>query len=181
MLENISYKKELYLFELDDILFKKRDYFVQVYYLFSSFYEYTEGTTKANEMAQFMAKIHDIHGAEHVFEATKTMYNIADKYEDNYNRLLANAQLPLKLELLPQIRKILTKLIDQKKTIAILTKGNPIEQLNKLKHLDLGEFNALRNTLKVYFADELHFRDLLPLVYIAQEFNIPLHEIEHIE
>lgn len=180
MNEEISIEKKLYLFELDDVLFAKRDYFVQVYYLFSSFYAFTEGNIQTNEMAQFMAKIYDLHGADHVFTTTKTIFNIEDKYEDNYNRLIANAQLPLKLELLPSIRTLLSKLVQQKKHIAILTKGNPIEQLNKLKHLDMEELSSLRNTLKVYFSDELNYRGLNPIEYIAQEFNITSHEIKQI-
>lgn len=181
MTDNIPFDKELYLFELDDVLFSKRDYFVQVYYLFSSFYEFSEGGIKANDMASFMAKIYDFHGAELVFTTTKTMYNINDKYEENFNRLIANAKLPLKLELLPQTRNILSKLMELNKSIAILTKGNPIEQLNKLKYLDLDNFSSLRKCLKVYFTDELIFRNLNPLDYIAEEFNIALPDLIQID
>jgi len=173
--------KELYLFELDNVLFPKRDYMVQVFYLFGSFYEFTVGSYKANDIAQFMSKIYDIHGEEQVFSTTKIMFNIDDQYEENYNRLIANAQLLLKLEFTPQIKSILSELKSLNKKIAILTKGNPVEQLNKVKFLDWGLLDSLKESLKIYFIDELAFQSIQPLEFIAQEYEIPVEQIAYID
>lgn len=179
-LAKLKLDKDLYLFELDDVLFPRRDYIIQVYYLFSSFYEFTEGTVEANTMAQFMAKIYDLHGESEVYLATKTMFNIDDKYEENFHRLIANAQIPLKLELSLQVRDLLLDLTNSTKQIAILTKGNPTEQLNKLRFIDWGPFDKLKESLKVYFVDELEFRNLDPLAFIAKEYNLEIHNITYI-
>jgi len=48
-------------------------------------------------------------------------------------------------------------------------KGNPLMQLNKIKHMEWG---PLASKLKVYFVDELKFRNLEPLDYIAEELQI---------
>lgn len=181
MIENITFDKDLYLFELDDVLFPKRDYLVQVYYLFGSFYEFTEGQSNANDIAKFMTKIYDLHGEEHVLLATKMMFNINNQYDDNFYRLLANAQIPLKLEFTQQTKLLLDQLIDKKKKIAILTKGNPIEQLNKIKFIDWGSLDYLKDSIKIYFADELNFRAIDPIEYIAKEFNINSKQISYIE
>lgn len=178
---DLSIDKELYIFELDNVLFPKRDYLAQVYYLFGSFYEFNEGSTKTNDLAQFMTKVYDIHGEEAVFTATKTMFNIDDKYEDNFNRLMANAQLPLKLEIYPEIKAKLTKLIEHGKNIAILTEGNPVEQLNKLKFIDWQGLEELKSSLKVYFMDELNFRSIKPLEYIASEYNLELNNLVYLK
>lgn len=172
--------KELYLFDLDNVLFPRRDYMVQVYYLFASFYEFTEGTVLANDMARFMTKVHDIHGEGQVYLATKAMYNLDDKYWENFERLKANAQLPLKLELFPQIKDFLLDINQVGRKIAILTKGNPVEQLNKMKFLDWEELNFLKDTIKVYFYDELKFRKLNPITFIAEEYRLDFQSIAYI-
>lgn len=180
MLGNINLEKCLFLFEIDNVLIQKRDYLVQVYYLFGSFYEYTEGTHTANTIAQFMTKIYDVHGEDAVFSATKTMFNIDEKYEINYNRLLANAQIPIKLDLRDSTKQLLNKLIKGKKNIAILTKGNPIEQLNKIKFINWGDLSDIKNILKIYFKDELDFRGIEPIEFISKEFEIDQSDVEYI-
>lgn len=175
--QDISLDKSLYLFELDNILFAKRDYLLQVYYLFGSFYEFSEGSVKANDIAEFMKKIYEHHGEDSVFAATKLMFSIDDKYEDNFNRLQANAQLPLKLMLFPEAEELLANLLNQGKQVAILTKGNPVEQLNKLKFMDWGSIHNIKNNLKVYFIDELEFKSFVPIDYIAEAYSLNSEDV----
>lgn len=176
-LKDIPFDRSLYLFELDDVLFSRRDYLLQVYYLFGSFYEFAEGTVKANDMAEFMKKVYDHHGEEAVFPAAKVLFGIDDKYESNLQRLQANAQLPLKL-LLPEAQAdLLLRLAEQNKQIAVLTKGNPVEQLNKLKFIDWGSADSIKHTLKVFFVDELEFKSFVPIDYIASEYSLPTEQI----
>lgn len=170
--DNKGLEQEVYVFELDEVLFPKRDYLVQVFYLFGSFYAFTENSTSANDIALFMTKVYDLHGEEQVFLATKTMFNIDDKYEENYHRLKANAQIPLPLILYPDIDILFTKLRKKKKDIAILTKGNPVEQLNKLSFIDWGAHHDLKKTLKVYFKDELSFKSIEPIEFIASNYAV---------
>lgn len=176
-LSEISFDKILYLFELDDVLFSRRDYLLQVYYLFGSFYEFTEGTAKASDMAEFMKKVYERHGEEAVFPAAKVMFGIDDKYEVNLQRLQANAQLPLKLILPEAQADLLVRLVGDKKQVAVLTKGNPVEQLNKLKFLDWGKADSIKHLLKVFFVDELEFKSFVPIDYIASEYDLPKDQI----
>lgn len=177
MLSDIPQDKSLFLFELDDVLFSKRDYLLQVYYLFGSFYEFTEASVQAAEMAEFMKKIYDHHGETAVFPATQLMFGIDEKYEDNLHRLKANAQLPLKLLIAESVAALLMKLMEDGKQIAILTKGNPVEQLNKLKFLDWGIADKVKDKLKVYFVDELEFKSFNPIDYIASEYDVEKDQI----
>lgn len=176
-LSEIPLDKSLYIFELDDVLFSKREYLLQVYYLFGSFYEFTEGTVKANDMAEFMKKVYDHHGEEAVFPAARILYGIDDKYEDNFQRLRANAQLPLKLLMPDLVGEFLKRLVKLKKQVVILTEGNPVEQLNKLKYLDWGAADSVRNKVNVYFVDELQFRSFVPIDYIASEYGLEKDQI----
>src|SRR5690606_22311574 len=90
-------------------------------------------------------------------------------------RLHSNAQLPLKLLLYPVISKLLKSLLSDQKVVYIFTKGNPLVQLNKLKHLD---WQGLDRKLKVYFYDELKLLpDIEPLDYILQENALKANEV----
>lgn len=175
--ENVGLDKSLYVFELDDVLFPKQDYLLQVYYLFGSFYEFTEGTVKANELAHLMKKVYLHHGEDQVFDAIKEIYHIEEKYRENLGRLQANAQLPLKLELFDNTKTLLQELFVQQKKVAILTKGNPVEQLNKLKFIDWKELSAYKDQIKIYFLDELLHQNIDVNAYFASDFGISVEDM----
>ncbi|WP_140937458.1 HAD family hydrolase [Sphingobacterium lumbrici] len=171
-IEDIPLDKEVYLFEVDDVLFAKSDYDLQVYYLFANFMEFTTGFLSAKDLVDFMKKVYENQGEEFVFEGLKEAFGIDEKYKENLLRLNVNAQLPLKLVLFKEVEELIVRLFTQNKQVAILTKGNPVEQLNKLKHIDWGEANRFKSFLKVYFVDELKFRFLEPIDYIAEDYGV---------
>lgn len=182
MVDKLESDKSLYLFELDDVLFPRKDYLLQVYYLFASFYEFSEGgIVKAKDMVDFMKKIYMHHGEEAVFRSTQLMYNIDEKYSENFERLKANAQLPLKLALFDDMVEFLQSLEFEKKQVAILTKGNPVEQLNKLKYIDWSGLESYKDKLKVFFFDELSFQNIDPMAYVAEEYNLDQKSVVYIE
>lgn len=176
-MSKLNFDKTLYVFELDDVLFPRKDYILQIYYLFASFFEFTEGTIKANELANFMKKVYEVHGEGAVFDAAKEVFGIDEKYRENLARLIANGQVPLRLNLFPEVEKTLLTLFQKGKQVAILTKGNPVEQLNKLKFIDWGSVNEFKNKLKIYFEDELTFTSLNPISYIAEVYDIQVNDI----
>lgn len=177
MLDKITLDKAVYAFELDDVLFPRQDYLLQVYYLFGSFYEFTEGSVKANDLANFMKKVYLYHGEEKVFDATKEVFGIDDKYHENLERLRANAQIPLRLELFDEATILLQKLFEAHKNVAILTKGNPVEQLNKLKFLNWDILGEYKDLIKIYFVDELRHQKIDVIPYLAEEFDVSLDQI----
>lgn len=171
-LENIPLDRDVYAFELDDVLYPKQDYLLQVYYLFGSFYEFTEGTVSANELAQLMKKVYLFHGEDKVFDTIKEVFAVQEKYRENFERLQANAQIPLRLELFEQACILLKELFDTHKNVVILTKGNPVEQLNKLKFFNWGELTPHIDKIKIYFVDELRHQHIDVIPYLAGEFNV---------
>lgn len=177
MLERVPTDKAVYCFELDEVIFPKQDYLLQVYYLFANFVAFTEGLSTAEDMTAFMKNTYIHQGEEKVFALAKDTFGLQDSYAENFKRLQANAQLPLKLLLFAEAERLLLSLHQNGKKITILTKGNPVEQLNKLKHIDWGEFTAYKNSLKVYFVDELKFRDVDPVEFIARDFGVPTSEV----
>lgn len=175
--DKIPLDKVVYCFELDDVLYPKKDYLLQVYYLFANFVAFTEGIPLAEEMTEFMKNTYTHQGEEQVFPLTKETFGLKDSHAESFQRLQANAQLPLKLLLFAEVERLLLSLYQNGKKITILTKGNPVEQLNKLKHMDWGAFEGYKNLLKVYFIDELQFRNIDPIAYIAQDFGVSTPQI----
>ncbi|MGN0002360.1 MAG: HAD family hydrolase [Sphingobacterium composti] len=173
----IDLDKKVYAFELDNVLFPRQDYLLQVYYLFGSFYEFTEGIVKANDLAQFMKKIYLYHSEDKVFDAAKEVFGIDEKYRENFERLKANAQIPLRLELYDNAKVELKKLFEANKQVAILTKGNPVEQLNKLRFIEWGDLIVYKDKIKIYFVDELRHQEIDVIAYLADDFAVEQEEV----
>lgn len=169
--------KQLYLFEVDDILYAKRDYLLQIYYLFGQFVEFTESKPIAAAITEFMKERFEARNIDGLLQATQIEFGLSQDYSENFKRLEANAHLPLKLLLFEEIQDSFRALTDAGKHLAILTAGNPVLQLNKLKHMD---WSGWDQKIKIYFTDELVFRNLDPFSYIADEYGIDPNDIEYI-
>jgi len=165
---------KLFLFELDDVLYPKKDYLLQVYYLFATFIEFSESRPISKEMISFMQETYLSVGEVGLFDKVKARFDLDEKYRDQFGRNHVHAQLPLKLLLFRERVNLIHDLKDKGKQLAILTKGNPLEQLNKMKHI---EWHGIDHGLKVYFLDELDFRDIDPIRYIAGEFGVGYEEV----
>lgn len=175
--KHIDKDKSVYLFEIDDVLYPARDYVLQVYYLFSNFVEYTTGRPIAKALLEFMKHVYEEQGTDAVVPATLQQFALDDSYIENFERLRANAHLPLKLLLKEETKALLLSLFQAGKQVGILTEGNPVEQLNKLKHVDWQELEAYLPTLKIYFTKELLFRNINPIDYIVEEYDVAADEV----
>lgn len=175
---NLPEDKDLYIFELDDVLYPGKDYLLQVYYLFAQFVDFTEGSNIALEMVDFVKETFETEGGEGMLQKVQERFSLSKDYTENYARLEANAHLPAKLLLFDDARTTINRLLEKGKKIAILTKGNPVQQLNKLRHID---WQGLDKKLKVYFTDELIYRNLDPIAYIAKDFGVQTHDVLYTE
>ncbi len=144
-------RKKAFVFELDDVLFPKQDYYLQVYYLFAAFLEHTEQLDGKVTLV-LMKETYESLGEDAVFTGIKTALNLDEKYRENLERLLKTARLPLKLLLYKQMLELLQQIVVDRKQIFILTNGNPQQQLNKIKQT---EWNGLEKYLVCYFAEEI--------------------------
>jgi len=167
--------KKAFIFELDDVLYPQQDYLLQVYYLFANFLEYTETSPPASDLINFLKDTYLLAGQDGIFHKAAEKFGIDKKYEENFNRLHVSAQLPLKLLLYPSVLDLLKSIVKDHKSIFILTKGNPLMQLNKLKYM---EWEGLDKELKVYFHDEIKLvSDEEPLDYLINDNSLVVKEI----
>lgn len=149
-IQNHIQSKKAFIFAFDDVLYPKKDYLLQVYYLFSEFLTYSELLNSA-EILNFMKDEFEKNGNEQIFEKTAEKFNIPSKYNDNFNILHQTARLPLKLLLYQQILNLLQELVVERKEIFLVLDGEPQEQLNKVKQT---EWHGLERYLKLYFVKE---------------------------
>ncbi|GEM66181.1 hypothetical protein SF1_41630 [Sphingobacterium faecium NBRC 15299] len=170
--------KKVFIFELDEVIYPKRDYLLQIYYLFANFLEFTETFPPQADLVSFLKQHLEQDGEELIFEHAADTFHFDLKYKEHFERLFVNAVLPVKLLMKEGIRELLSAIVADGKQICILTKGNPLMQLNKIKHIEWG---VLASKLKVYFVDELQFRKLEPLDYIADELQIAKNEFVYID
>jgi FMN phosphatase YigB (HAD superfamily) len=146
----IDPRKQAFIFELDNVLYPEKDYLLQVYYLFANFLEYTE-MLDAKAMLSVMTAAFEEQGHDGVFNALQKEFNLDSKYAQNFQILLGNAKLPLKLLLYQQMLDLMQEIVIDRKKLFIVTNGNPEQQLNKIRQI---EWHGLEQYLICYFANE---------------------------
>lgn len=140
-----------FIFELDNVLYPEKDYWLQVYYLFAQFIEYSE-QKEGEEIVRFMGEIYHKEGNVNIFAKTAERFNLPEKYQVNFDLLQQNARLPLKLLLFAPVLEFLQLVRESGKPICLLVDGDPVMQLNKIRQI---EWNGLEQYLKVYFIAEM--------------------------
>jgi len=151
-----------FIFELDDVLYPEKDYLLQVYYLFAQFIEYT-AQIAGPEMVSFMEESYLKEGPVGIYERTAAQFGFGDTYRVNFDLLLKNARLPLKLLLYAPVLSFLQEIQAAGKPLFLLVEGDPAQQLNKIRQL---EWNGLEQYLKVYFAAETASRSAAEMLGI---------------
>lgn len=144
-------EKEAFIFELNEVIFPEKDYYLQVYYLFGQFIEYAEQLNAADIVA-FMQASYLEKGTKDIFDKTAKHFNIPEKYQVNFELLLLSARLPLKLLMFNEVLKFMQQIVVERKRIFLLVDGNAAMQLNVIKQI---EWNGLENYLTVYFSEEM--------------------------
>lgn len=165
------------VFGLDNVLYPERDYLLQVYYLFANFLEYTEGVPSSTELTSFFKKAYEHHGAEGLFEKASAVFGISEQYKTNFERLHVTAQLPLKLLLYREILELIRSSLSANRSVMILTKGNPLVQLNKLKHI---EWHGLASQIKIYFEDEIRAKGEEPMAFLLSQNELNAEDVLYI-
>lgn len=168
---DISERRKVVIFELDDVLYPQKDYDLQVYYLFANFIEYLETFPPAQEVITFIQKRYEKHQNKEMFKEVAATFGIDVKYEENLKLLFTNAKLPLKLLLFKEALELLQELTVNRVKLFILTAGNPQQQLNKITQT---EWHGLDQYLKVYFKNELGEN---PFSAIIQENKLKNEEV----
>lgn len=148
---DLDERKTAFIFELDNVIYPEKDYLFQIYYLFAASMEYVE-LIDAKAATDFMVNTYFTEGKDVVFNALQQKFEVNPKYRDNFEQMMRNVKLPLKLLVYNSILELMQQIVVDRKKIFIVTNGNPEQQLNKIKQT---EWNGLESYLTCYFADEV--------------------------
>ncbi len=165
--------KKALIITLDDTLYPKKDYLLQVYYLFSELMAYSE-QIEAKEIVEFMRKEYTESGEKLLFAKTAARFGIPEKYEQNFNLLFETARLPLKLLLFQRVLELLQEAVVDRRQLFILAEGNPAEAINKIKQI---EWNELQSHLKIYFTAEYDNSISETIVELLNQENLQRNEV----
>jgi len=140
--------------------------------------EYT-GLIDAKNTTDLMVDTYIAEGKAFVFDRIKEKLNVDEKYRQNLDQLLIDAKLPLKLLLFKNMLSLLQDIVIDRKKIFIVTNGNPLQQLNKIKQT---EWHGLEKYLIVWFANEIAPKPEPDVIdYLIKEHNLQRREILIIE
>lgn len=148
--EELLRNKQAFVFELDNVIYPEKDYLLQVYYLFAQFIEYGE-QLNASDIVKYMQEQYLAHGTADLFEKTAAEFNIPEKYKVNYDLVMQNAKLPLKLLIYNKALSFLQEIVANGKQVFLFVDGDSLMQLNKIRQV---EWNGLEKNLIVYFSEE---------------------------
>ncbi|MBY0245068.1 MAG: HAD hydrolase-like protein [Sphingobacteriaceae bacterium] len=173
-INNYLNQKNAFLFELDNVLYPEKDYLLQIYYLFANFIESEKGMN-AIDILEFMKKTYFEDGSEDIFTKTAEKFSIPKNYQKNFDLLHENVRLPLKLLLFEKTLTFLEQIKSNHKQIFLFIKGNPAQQINKIKQI---EWNHLEADLIVYFTEES--TPQITLEKIIKDYNLTKSSIIYI-
>ncbi len=147
---DIDKRKQAFVFELDNVIYPEKDYLFQVYYLFAGAIEYTD-LIDAKTITDLMVETYNAGNKDKVFDVIKEKLGVNEKYRLNLHHLLHTVKLPLKLLVYKNVLDLMQEIVVDRKKIFIVTNGNPVQQLNKIKQT---EWHGLEPYLTCYFAEE---------------------------
>ena len=173
----LSQKKAL-IVGLDNVLYPKKDFVLQVFYMFGQFIEFIEAKPVSKAITEDLKALYLTTGKLPSFEQISEKYDLKDEYKDKLDRLYYQVQLPLRLDLFSQIEEILQELKSENKGIYVLMSGDPFMQLNNWIEMN---WNGLDKHLKLYFADELKFKQLDPIEFILEDNQLQKTEVLWLE
>ena len=148
--KNIDKRKTAFVFELDNVLYPEKDYYFQVYYLFTNMLEYVE-LTDAKAATKVLTDTYIAEGKDAAFNRLAEQFPEAEQYRDKFENQLLTAKLPLKLLLYQNMLTLMQEIVVDRKKLFIVTNGNIQEQINKIKQT---EWHGLEKYLRCYFAEE---------------------------
>lgn len=160
--------KNAIIVELDNVLFPKKDYDLQVYYLFSQFLEMA-GENSAVEIIDFIKETNHLDNEIDVFNKLSERFDFVKKYKVNFYRLYKTARLPLKLFMYQKMFDFLNFGIQNGIQVFIVTTGDPETQLNKIKQIN---WLGIEKNIRIFLADEPGQSNLELIAKLLKDNNL---------
>ena len=128
-------KYKLYVFDLDDTLYRETDYLFATYSKIAAFLA-GDDAGKAQEYTRFLCDSFMQKGRQGLFQRLSDRYKLDVPIEEILGILRSTA---CPLEMYEPMRQVLDELLQAGKQVVILTNGNPQQQQQKITNLKIAQ------------------------------------------
>src|SRR5690606_39472011 len=131
--------KEALLGEIEGVLCPEKGSLLRAYYLSAHLREYTETVPPAGDLTTFLKTAYERHGEAGLFDRAAEAFAIDTKYRAQFEHMHKTARLPAKLLLYQAMLDVMREAHRNGKQLLVFTDGDPMVQLNKLRHVEWNE------------------------------------------
>jgi HAD superfamily hydrolase (TIGR01549 family) len=146
------YSFSLYIFDLDNTLYKEEDYLYQAYAAIADKFAALIPSYNKEQLFLIMKEIFENQGRENLFNKFLTSVNCDSSYLSECLDILRSFEPENPIEINKYVKPILPDLINRNKNIFVLTNGNADQQKNKIKHI---KWDGLDSHIHFVFAEEI--------------------------
>lgn len=142
----------LCIFDLDNTIYQEEDYLFQGYHSIAEYFSKTDSSHNTTELFLMLKNIYQKEGRDKLFNKFLKTINVDDSHIPICLHILRTFDPKNKLFIYSNVKNLLSNLINQEKTIYVLTNGNPLQQKNKIRNID---WDGLDKSIHFVLADEI--------------------------
>jgi phosphoglycolate phosphatase-like HAD superfamily hydrolase len=146
------YNYSLYIFDLDNTIYKEEDYLFQAYETIAKEFAGKLPSYNPQDLFRIIKDIYEIHGSVKLFDKFLERINLDLSYLPICLNILRSFKPDNPIEIDEIIKPILFDLQSQKKMAFVLTNGNTEQQKNKIRNIN---WAGLDNYLQIVFANDI--------------------------
>ncbi len=173
-MESDFYAYKCYILDLDNTLYNEADYLYAAYREIAHFLHKNYNLT-TEKVENYLISEFTNSGRKNLFNNLIENYKLPKETLNDFLFILRNIQRKQKINLFPEMERLLNQLIVNNKFIYILTNGNVVQQKNKINQIS---WNGLINKINIKFANEIDPKPSPTAIYeILEECNLKKHEV----
>jgi HAD superfamily hydrolase (TIGR01549 family) len=123
------------VFDLDNTVYTETDYLFESYRKIAQFAE-KKYAVKRDDVLNFLKTTFIQSGRLQLFDKVLKTFDIPPSAITDFLDIMRTTEVAQLIEPLPEVMDLMTKLRNQGINLYIITNGNPIQQKNKVKHIN---------------------------------------------
>ncbi|MGB8490975.1 MAG: HAD-IA family hydrolase [Bacteroidales bacterium] len=168
------YSYSLFIFDLDNTIYNEEDYLLQAYRAIAEEFERIVPSKGKNKLFSILRDLYMEQGREKLFDKFLDAIDLDRSYIPKCLTILRSFEPAKTNEIDKTIKKVLSDLINQDKSVFVLTNGNVDQQKTKIKYID---WTGLDESIHFVFANEFEPKPSPAGVeYILKISGIPKNE-----
>ncbi len=148
-MESLS-KYDLIIFDLDDTIYEEKNY-LYISYHNISMYVAKKYNCDYNEVDLYLRQTFERDGRRDLFDKVCSKFNIQANEINVFLSLMRNVHIYPKIEPNKYFIDLVKQLLQERKSIVVITNGNVIQQKNKINSIN---WHGLKSKINFIFANE---------------------------